>query len=130
MADVPTYTPAQMQLAFDPQTDERSPWVTACEHTFANGTWFLSVPAGFRCDLASIPGPMLWLFGPNGKHQRAALFHDAAYRSHRPRRRSTADEAFRSMMLDDGVHALKAWLMYAAVRVFGGKAWKQGDQRP
>lgn len=126
MSDCPAYTPERMQVAFDPQADERSPWVITCDHTFNNGTWRLFIPSGFRCDLASVPGPMLWLFGPNGRHQRAALFHDAAYRTHRPRHRSTADEAFRAMMLDDGVPPWKANLMYYAVRLFGGKAWARG----
>lgn len=123
MRTIPRFTPPCPILQFDPQTDERSPWVTACRHTFNDGVFKLIIPGGFRCDLASIPGPLLWLFGPNGRHQRAALFHDAGYQTQPTAIRSTIDQVFRAIMLDDGVPRWKAELMYVAVRLFGRSAW-------
>ena len=122
--DPPQFDPPYMQVEFIPTEDERSPWVAMRMHKFNNGFFKLIVPAGFRCDLASVPGWLLWLFGPNGKHQRAALFHDAAYRL-QPKNcaREDADSAFRAIMRTDGVPWLRRTLIYVAVRAWGWKAW-------
>lgn len=114
-----------MHAKFSPQTDARSPWITTCRHRFANGLFTMEVPKGFHSDLASVPGPLLWLFGPNGRHQRAALFHDAGYHFQPVANRSAIDELFRTIMLADGVPYWKAWLMWAAVRCFGSRCWKE-----
>lgn len=114
-----------MFVKFDPHGDERSPWVTTTKHRFANGLFTMEVPRGFRCDLASVPGMLLWIFGPNERHQRAALFHDAGYRFQPVPNRSAIDELFRTMMVADGVPYWKAWLMWAAVRCFGARRWKE-----
>lgn len=114
-----------MELRFRPRDDARSPWVTIGLHRFANGVFSMSVPDGFRCDLASVPGWLLWLFGPNGRHQRAALFHDAGYRYKPVAHRSTIDEIFRAIMLYDGVAPWKAWLLWAGVRLAGRSAWRR-----
>ena len=121
---VPTFRPRHMLLRFAPQPGSRSPWVTAARHEFANGIFTVKIPANFRTDLASVPVWLLWFAGPNDNHQRAALFHDACYK-YKPCRRSTADEVFRVIMLTDGVHPLRAWLLWAAVRLFGGRAWNR-----
>lgn len=117
------FMPRVMRLDFDPQGDARRPWVVVGAHTFANGTFALKVPDGFRTDLASVPLFLLWLISPFGNHQRAALFHDAAYRMQECSR-FTADAIFRTLMEHDGVPAWKAVLMYYAVRWRGGRAWK------
>ncbi len=107
----------------------------------------VSVPAGYRCDFASIP-KVLWSFGfhPLGRHQRAALLHDWLYDTHHAlqkamtpddfRRisyrawdmaREDADLAFLRQMKRDGVGWRSRWTMYLAVRLFGGFWW---DRKP
>lgn len=130
MAGVPKFEPKNARLEFDPEHDERSPWVTLCQHRFVNGMYRMTIPAGFRCDLASVPWCFLWLVGPNGKHQRAALFHDYGYRTKPVAHRSTIDEAFRSIMLYDGVSPWRARVIWGVVRLFGWYAWRQKSQEP
>lgn len=124
MAGVPKFEPKHMQLLFDPEHDARSPWVTLVRHKFINGVFRMTIPASFRCDLASVPWAFLWLVGPNGKHQRAALFHDYGYRTKPVSTRSTIDEVFRAIMLYDGVSPWRAWVIWAVVRLCGWTAWR------
>ncbi len=49
------FVPAKMRLAFDPQSDPRSPWLVDGQHEFHNTVFAVRVPDGFRSDLASIP---------------------------------------------------------------------------
>jgi hypothetical protein len=96
------------------------------------------VPAGFDTDLASIPRALWWLISPGGRHGKAAVLHDYLYRV-RPRvsytgegfeavmdlARGQADRVFREAMREDGVGLLRAWVMWAAVRLFGWLAWRK-----
>jgi hypothetical protein len=121
------FDPPTMFLEFDPESDPKSPLVSACYHEFANGVFKVFVPKGFRSDLASVPNCLLWLVDPLGKHQRAALFHDVAYRLQYCTR-YTADAIFRVILERDQVPAWRVFLLYYAVRMFGGRAWKQNRQ--
>lgn len=112
-----------MTLQFDPVGDPLRPWVVLGDHKFVNGTYHVVAHHGLRTDLASVPTWLLWLISPFGNHQRAALFHDAAYRTQECSR-WTADATFRSIMERDGVSRWKALLMFYAVRLFGWKAWQ------
>jgi hypothetical protein len=97
-------------------------------------------PAGRVSDGASIP-PLLWPFigGPfEGKHRRAALFHDAAYakalsdklvEAIRSRRRAQADRMLYEAALLDGTPLWKARLIYFGVRIGGGFAWRANAKR-
>lgn len=128
MRDDVHFTPENMRLDFIPAGDERSPWVTVGEHRFQNTVFTVTVPDGFRSDLASVPAWLLWLFPPNGKHQRAALFHDAAYRLQYCDR-EVADAIFRAIMRRDRVTAWRRQAIYLAVRLFGGLAWERNATR-
>lgn len=78
---------------------------------------------------------LLWLHGviakfidPRGRHQRAALFHDFAYRTQvdaygRPIAREDADAMFRTIMRIDKVPRAQRESLYAAVRLCGWVAW-------
>lgn len=86
------------------------------------------VPAGFRCDFASIP-KVFWSLGftPLGRHQWAAVLHDWLYgigvreTGHRDfGTRIAADRAFLRQMKRDGVGWRSRWTMYLTVRMFGG----------
>lgn len=85
------------------------------------------VPAGFRCDLASVPRLLRLLFSPFGLHQRAGCFHDVCYRVQHCRR-FQADALFRSIMYDDRVPMLKRLTLYWGVRIGGWVAWRRNAE--
>lgn len=118
-------TPAAgMLLRHDPAGDPQNPWIVQGPHRFSDGTFTVTIPSGFRSDLASVPLWLLWLISPFGNHQRAALFHDFCYRK-QPMGRFAADAVFRVVMERDGVPCWKTWLLFYAVRCFGWFAWSQ-----
>lgn len=92
---------------------------------------FIVAPAhdvGGSTDLASVP-PWLWgVIASFGRHTLAALLHDHLCERARlappaeagPMRRE-ADRLFRVAMTDLDVPAPRAWVMWAAVRLFGEK---------
>ncbi len=84
-----------------------------------------TVPAGFATDLASTPWFAKWLIrGVSEKRDKAACLHDWFYRSTPPGvTRKDADRIFFRAMIEDGANIWRAWLMYRAVRWFGGRAW-------
>lgn len=85
------------------------------------GAMTYAVPVGFEFDGASVP-PVFW---PLVSHPmapsslRAACLHDFLYRT-QPVPRAMADAAFYAGLREDGCAWLRAWLMWVAVRVFGG----------
>jgi hypothetical protein len=103
----------------------------------------LVVPAGFTCDLASIPRLLWWYISPFDLGS-AAVPHDWLYAhggrvpsgSHsvmengvwqevgQPWTRKDADRLFGRMMREAGVHPAKRKRAYRAVRLFGAGAWK------
>jgi Protein of unknown function (DUF1353) len=69
-----------------------------------------------------------------GPYSGAALVHDWLYWSHlvtgcasSPKKvtKQEADRVFHELMLEDGVAKSKAWAMWQAVALCGGKAWSQ-----
>ncbi len=84
----------------------------------------IRVPIGFKTDLASIPRLLRALYPKHGLQTRAAVVHDYLYsaRNHRYSRLE-ADTIFYQAMLELGVRKSKAWVMYRAVRMFGGAAY-------
>lgn len=84
-------------------------------------TVFVTVPHGFHCDLNS--GHFL----PESWHHRsrhAALLHDYMYETG-IKSRAEADYAFFLVLLNRGARYYRARMMYRAVRLFGGRAWKR-----
>lgn len=83
---------------------------------------------GDATDLASVP-PWLWgVIASYGRHTLAALLHDdlceqarAAGPPSSARMRREADHLFRVAMADLEVPAIRRWVMWAAVRLFGEK---------
>ena len=53
------FTPRAMRTDFDPHVDPVSPSAFVGEHTFRGGAFSLTIPDGFRSDLASIPGALV-----------------------------------------------------------------------
>ena len=60
----------------------------------------------------------------NGDYLRAAVLHDAAY-TYQARPRDEADAMFYEAMREDGTSGIRAYVMWAAVRVFGWVPWRQ-----
>jgi hypothetical protein len=86
------------------------------------------VPDGFKTDFASVPRPLWWWLSPWGKHGNAAVIHDFLYwMQTRPRR--AADDIFLEAMTVLEVHSFDKRLMYWAVRIFGGLAWRSNQRK-
>lgn len=83
----------------------------------------VTVPEGFITDFASIPRGLWNLFPRWGKHGHAAVVHDFLYWTHQIPRKE-ADGVFLEAMRVLKTPEWKARLMYRAVRIFGGLAWK------
>lgn len=88
----------------------------------------IKVPYGFATDFASTPS-FLWgiMGGPWGKHGNAAVIHDWLYYS-QTRPREEADRIFHEGMRVMTVPPVRAWMMWAAVRVFGRSAWRKNGR--
>ncbi len=97
-------------------------------HFWVNGTHHFKIPSGFRFDYASVPRGLWNLFPPyDPEYAAAALIHDWCYAGEFfPR--DFCDELFLGAMKFRGVPDWKRNTMYAAVRLFGGKAYKTHKQ--
>ena len=84
----------------------------------------ITVPAGFRTDLASIPRILWPLLPPAGLWARASVLHDYTYRT-RCHLREKCDQLFLEAMKDDNVGWFVRRIIYQAVRVFGERAYKK-----
>ena len=94
----------------------------------------LTVPSGFRFDLASVPRPLWWLIAPFDCSIEAPLAHDALYRfrgqppagwltpAGRLRRRD-ADRWFRLLMAREDVAGWRRVCAWLAVRLAGWWPW-------
>ncbi len=85
----------------------------------------ITVPAGFETDFASVPVGFRWLVPLVGRHGKAAVLHDWLYASGYLPRRRMADAVFFEAMGVLGVRPWRKWLVWLAVRVFGGRHWRK-----
>jgi hypothetical protein len=110
-------------------------WRLEADYAYRNGATTITVPAGFRFDLSSVPRALWWLIAPFELSIAAPLLHDFLYLhgslppagSVDPPRtytRADADRVFREVMRAEGVPAWRRLLGYAAVRLFGRNAWR------
>lgn len=88
----------------------------------------ITVPKGFKTDLASTP-KFLWLtFPPFGKYTDAAIVHDYLYSKdcvYNAIDRAMADKIFLELMKELGVPLWKRQAMYRAVRLFGNRYFRK-----
>lgn len=115
--------PAGLALRLD-VLNKRRPWTLLEPLRYTHGAINLTVPAGFQCDLTSIPH-WLWSvpgYSIVGRHVRAGLVHDWMYRE-QTEDRDVADTMFKAIMRNDGVPFFRCWVMYLAVRFCGQRAW-------
>lgn len=84
------------------------------------------VPHGFVTDFASVPRlPFAYALVGNTSHE-AAVLHDWLYspKCHEPCDRAQADAVLYEAAVLSGTSKWKAWLIWIAVRAFGGQFWK------
>jgi len=82
----------------------------------------ISVDAGFRTDLATIPFPLTAIAPRYGAYNRAAIVHDFLYATKgrvgdQQLTRKEADQVFYDIMIEDGVPRWKAYTFWLSVRV-------------
>ena len=81
------------------------------------------VPRGFLTDLASTPRILWPVFPPYDTYASAAVMHDHLYNiKDRPRKK--CDRLFLEAMSHSNVPIWKRYLIYWAVRLFGGSHYK------
>lgn len=85
------------------------------------------IPPGFITDLASIPRIFQGLVPVNGHHRRPAVLHDYLYVV-QDRSRLDADRLFLQAMAAIGTRWTQRQIMYRAVRLGGGAAWRRGSR--
>jgi hypothetical protein len=83
----------------------------------------VTVPRGFCTDLASIPRIFWSLLPRTGRYAYGAIVHDYLYWV-QTNTRKEADRIFHTGMRDAGVKRFTAFVMYAAVRIFGASPWR------
>ena len=89
----------------------------------------VTVKNGFDFDGASIP-KLLWsIYGSplNGNYVVASLIHDGLYASQKVSK-SVSDKIFLDIMKQSNVGYIKRTSMYLAVKMFGGKDWKEASE--
>ena len=81
----------------------------------------LVIPAGFVCDLNSIPR-LLWWASPPTDFPEAGVVHDWAYRGHLER--GVADKVYAELLDALGASPARSAGRYMALRLFGWRAYK------
>jgi hypothetical protein len=98
----------------------------------------INVPAGFVTDFASIPQLFWNILPPWGTYGKAAVVHDYLYgrqgvltEMSPPWKytRKQADEILLEGMKVLGVNWCTRWIIYTAVRNFGGWAWEARSKK-
>lgn len=100
-------------------------WRFEFDYCLQYGAWRVSILAGFVSDLLSIPRVAWRLVGhpAQGLAQPAGVVHDALYCT-QLLPRAVADAYFYRLLLANGVSRCRAWVMFRAVRAFGGAVWR------
>ena len=89
----------------------------------------IKVKKGFDFDGASIPKWLWSIYGSplNGNYIVASLIHDGLYASQKVSK-SVSDKIFLDVMKQSSVGYIKRTSMYLAVKMFGGKDWKEASE--
>jgi hypothetical protein len=114
--------------------DPGGEWRLEQPYTYLDNDVSLTVPAGFRFDLSSVPRFLWPLVAPFELSIAAPLLHDFLYRhggavyewTDPPEgyTRWGADRVFREVMALEGVPDWRRRVAWAAVRCFGWGAWR------
>ena len=89
----------------------------------------ITVKKGFDFDGASIPKWLWSIYGSplNGNYVVASLIHDGLKKKKKVSK-SAADKIFLDIMKQSNVGYIKRTSMYLAVKMFGGKDWKEASE--
>lgn len=104
-------------------------YIVLDDYQVVYGNLRIVVPNYFRFDGASIPS-IGWQLTYTPFHPKvlvAACVHDWLYTNHQVGR-AMADKIFYDLLIMNGANAIKAKLMYCAVRIFGGSHWGYTDK--
>lgn len=83
----------------------------------------VSVPAGYKTDLASVPRlPLAYLIAGN-RAPKSAVIHDYLYATQAGK--DYADNVFLAAMKAEGINGFVARSMYFAVRMFGDGPYRE-----
>ena len=105
---------------------EEDAWVVLAPFAYQSAVLdgIVVVPSGFETDFASVPRlPVVYVLSGNTAH-KAAVIHDYLYSSGICTR-AAADKVFFEAMKLSGVSGWRRWMMYAGVRLFGGKYFEE-----
>ena len=88
-----------------------------------------TIKKGFDFDGASIPKWLWSIYGSplNGNYVVASLIHDGLYASQKISKK-ISDKIFLDIMKQSNVGYIKRTSMYLAVKMFGGKDWKESSK--
>lgn len=122
---------AREQFPSRPQVEAYLPWepksgLWVFSASFPYGSRFGSgeIPIGRETDFGSIPKPLRGVVDDDDPKALCPFIrHDDRYFSHAIPR-ADADLELYEGMIACGAGKLKAWLVYRAVRAFGGSHWK------
>jgi hypothetical protein len=123
----------------DPVTNRHVPrraLLTEPFRFFSDVVGWVTVPAGFDTDYASIPRALWSIYPPDGEYTEAAVVHDFLYWQHavstaelRKVTREEADDVFLEALALLGVPLARRRLMYRAVRVGGAGPWAKAERQ-
>lgn len=98
-------------------------WITEAPFAFESQiVGLVEIPAGFVFDGNSLPRFMWWLSLPTD-YMETGCIHDYLYRFHDNRKE--CDQVYREMLAYQGANRARRGLRYAALRLFGGKAYAE-----
>jgi hypothetical protein len=83
----------------------------------------VTVPAGFVCDLASVPHWLASIAPSWNQTAGAGIIHDFAYRRGIFSRREADAVFYEALRAQPATGRFRAWCMWSAVRAFGWGAW-------
>lgn len=108
-------------------------WRLAFAFTFHVGSKYandyISIPAGFDHDFASIPRFLFVILPWWAKFNKASVLHDYLYRVQTLTRAKSDLVFYEAMLVSFRNHRsgrLVAWLEYKGVRLFSWLAWRKG----
>ena len=87
------------------------------------GDKIMGVPEGFETDFSSIPRVFRAIIPVLGLQNKPSVWHDYMY-VEKPVSRKEADWLFLEALQSVGISWLKRNAMWAAVRIGGGKVWR------
>lgn len=79
---------------------------------------YITIPAKFKTNFASIPKMFWFIYGPVGKYNRAALVHDYLY-TYQKYPKEWCDSAFLDLMNQSEIGPWTRYPIYYSVKFFG-----------